>query len=47
MEGWLSGIQHNVNEVKVTGMISFLSVLAQTPTLCPLANYKGRQTLGY
>lgn len=41
MECWLSWFQHNVNEVEVTGMISFLYVLAQTPTLCPLAAYKG------
>ena len=39
--------QYNVNEVKVTGMISFLSILAQTPTLWPVAAYKGLCTLGY
>lgn len=41
MECGLSWFQHNVNEVKVRGMISFLCILAQTPTPCPLAAYKG------
>lgn len=41
---WNAGsrFQHNVNEVEVTGMISFLCILAKTSALCPQAACEGR-----
>lgn len=36
---WNAGswFEHNANEVEVTGMISFLPILAETSALCPQA----------